>query len=243
MPYRRRYRKKRYRKKKGTSYRKNWDNKRSWNPHRTVTLNPSNQVSPYPHKMKVVHKACAHKTISPGSTSPSYQSLLCNGIYDYDTAGSIQQPYLFDQLSPMYTNYCVIGARAKATFTWRTASPTAPCAVFIVKDNDGSYPSTSYVDLLERNFGQIRDGVLPAHSNAKVVLKSDFSVKKDMSISHPLADATLLGSGSDNPSSLHYWGFGAASLDDSTTPTDVDVIIEIEYVTIWIDPADLGGSN
>lgn len=107
----RRYKKRRYKRKKKSS----WLSK---------TGNPSPSY-PIGKTFKFKTRYASTFSLDAGVGGiPISRTYSLNGLYDPDITGSGHQPIGFDQLMPLYDHYQVIGARATVTFSNTAAEAT-----------------------------------------------------------------------------------------------------------------------
>lgn len=79
-----------------------------------------------------------------------------NNVYDPDYSGIGHQPMFFDQYTPIYSRYVVLGAKLTASFspianTISTAQPSGPLIVGIFEDFDTSLVASNISWLMESN--------------------------------------------------------------------------------------------
>lgn len=79
-----------------------------------------------------------------------------NNCYDPDYSGTGHQPMFFDQYTPIYQRYVVLGAKVTASFspvanTISTAQPSGPLIVGLFEDYDTSLTATNVSWLMESN--------------------------------------------------------------------------------------------
>ena len=72
-----------------------------------------NQVG-FPKTLKFIHKYCDNVSVSGSAGIPFKYQFSCNGLYDPNITGTGHQPMYFDQVTPIYNQYRVIGAKARA---------------------------------------------------------------------------------------------------------------------------------
>lgn len=85
-----------------------------------------------------------------GNTTATIQTFRLNSLFDPDLTGTGHQPYGFDQLTPIYNNYCVTGCTIEADMT--AASTAGGMGFFTVQpsSNFSSISGKTLSQLLER---------------------------------------------------------------------------------------------
>lgn len=224
MPYvKRRKRKRRGRKRKYRSY-----------PTALVTK------SPMPLQFKTKLRYCENFSLDPGLTgSCDVKIMNAGGLYDPDVSGTGHQPRGFDQLIPLYDHFVVIGAKITATFASRVSSayPTM-CGIAL---RDGTTAETDAREYLEG--GTNRSAVISPDASGMCVATRTltYSPKKFLGRSHPMSDPTLKGSATADPSESAFFHVWVAPIQ-ANNESPIDVLITVDYITVFIEPKDVGMS-
>lgn len=147
------------------------------------------------------------------------------------------QPYYFDQLTPIYDHYTVVGSKIKITITnlgtgGDTAEPSPDrCLVLgsCISDREGVITPNLIVQ--ERPSGHTH--VLgPANSTAgQKVIYMNWSARKAFG-SAAISDPNLQGTATANPSEQQWFYIGL----ENNAGGDFDkvcVTAEVEYIAVW----------
>lgn len=95
-------------------------------------------------------------TLTSTANSLARYTFQINNLYDPDYSGTGHQPMFFDQYTPIYSRYVVLGAKLTASFspianTISTAQPSGSLVVGIFEDYDTSFVATNISWLMESN--------------------------------------------------------------------------------------------
>lgn len=166
-------------------------------------------------------------TIQSSSGSAGGQIMRMTSVFDPDFTGSGHQPLYFDQFTPVYDNYVVLGATLNAEFSPLSddteITTTGPYTVGLTGNNNTSYSGGSFV-LAEQN--KSVTAVLGRDKGTSVVkLKMNYSPKSCLGVSPD--DDTIQSAVSTNPSK--NWFVYAWVSDDNFTSGSVKVRITITY--------------
>lgn len=172
----------------------------------------------------------------------------CNGIYDPVQTNVTHQPYGFDQLSALYSNYCVLSSTAEFT-VWPTiiqgsaTIPTYPLyqytAGLAIRDKTTSFNNLLISEVFERPDVTFR--AFNSYSPVQT-MKITFNRAKFYGSSTKYTDSTQSGSGIANPTEQAYFHF---LLGPSTGGVDLDTIqcfARFKYKVVWFNPIDTQAS-
>lgn len=190
----------------------------------------------FPKIVKMKHRYCQTVRLVSTSGVPQYQRFRANGMYDPDQTGGGHQPLWYDQMTPLYNHWKVIGAKISVTFI-PTASTTVPQHVGICADDD----TTSSLDIntLQEQSDTRKSAI--AFNNARPTrLTHKFSAKKVYGGSI-MGNNRLEGDANADPTELFYFTIFNAAVDASTS-VGVDAIVTIDYIAVWTEQKDVSGS-
>jgi hypothetical protein len=137
-----------------------------------------------------------------GSIAPASQVYRANSLFDPDLTGSGSQPEYFDQLSAVYAQYCVQGARVK-------------CELF----NTGTVSNVSVLLYSDTNIATQSVENMTEHRYAKHAIVSAKGGMDRVNLSlPPILNSTIQGEKELNTDPSNYTGTG-------TNPTDPTYII------------------
>lgn len=196
----------------------------------------------FPNQVKVRLKYVDTILLTSNVGAPSSHTFRMNSLFDPDLTGTGHQPYGFDQWSPLYTTYTVVGAKLRAD--WSPVSQSditavrGPWNVLTVTDDDGSISSTNPTLNMElpRCDSKILGDKQGAHN--VVTTYATYSPLKDLGIS-PNDDVlnTLM---STNPGRV--W-FATCSMNDiSTNSSQLQLKVTIEFMVVFKNVRNQGQS-
>lgn len=166
----------------------------------------------------------------------------CNGMYDPNRTGTGHQPMGFDQLfSEAYDHFVVIGSKIQATFVnVASAETSAPQIVGVGIRDTASGGGSNVETILER--GNVDwTTVGPISGNNSATVTKGVNPAKWLGRSKPLADSALKGSYALDPTEECFFELFVANTGDQDPPT-IDVIVQIEYEAVCIEPKALTAS-
>lgn len=166
----------------------------------------------------------------------------CGSLYDPDYAVGGHQPYLFDQLAPLYNHYIVHKAKITVTFTGTGAAITrvdSPSTVVLFPDDNGTAAYTGKDTLLERP--QCKFAMLPAFDVGSSVTKSlSLTYKKDKVFKNYM-NTNLQAAKTTDPVEDHYFIFGGWN-SNGPTASGIYYTAVIDYDTEFFERAEVSGS-
>lgn len=192
----------------------------------------------FPEKITCALRYFDYKTPTAASNALAFYHYKANGLYDPDTTGIGHQPLGFDQFTPIYNHYVVLGARIKATFTYRdeVGDVVHPIMCGIYDDDDGSN-SLTYSSIVEG--GDRRKYNFLTSNNDKLEVYSKWTSTRTFG-NAPVSDPSQRGSASADPSETHQWCIWYYNLGNSSHV--INVAVDIEYSVVWFEKKDLAGS-
>jgi len=113
----------------------------------------SRLINGFPETLTTTLKYCDKFNFTTASTSAVGNVFRFNSPFDPDFTGTGHQPLYFDQFTPVYSRYVVMGAKLTATFSPLSSSASnlpGPYTVGITANNDGAF-STDLTTLVEQN--------------------------------------------------------------------------------------------
>lgn len=153
----------------------------------------------------------------------------CNGLYDPNVSGIGHQPRGFDQLMAMYDHYVVIGSRIKVQFWPRPANTGLSVVGISVQDTATVF--TDFRDYLESP-NNVTQGISPDGDRCKALV-NNVNPNQFLGRKNPMSDPQLKGSSTANPTEQCYYHLWLHNVTDSDTN---DIVVEIEYTAILIEP-------
>lgn len=220
----RRYRKKRGRKKTGM----------------VSLLGVSNQ--PFPPSLMVKHRYAESFTLDPSISTTAHVAYKANAMYDPTDALGGHQPLGFEQLTPIYNYYTVIGAKATITFFSGSDSPSTGPVMCYAYLNDDNSPVNTYDTVLEQGTGRVKP-LTSNTSGGSCTIVQKFSAKKYFGVTDIKDNDDLRGHQTADPSQMAFFIIGAQGVSSAVDPTVIRCNVIIEYIAIWSERNALAQSN
>lgn len=179
-------------------------------------------------------------TLNVTTGTPSTYRYSCNGLFDPNTTGGGGQPEFFDQMTPIYNHYCVIGA--KATFRWTPIDNTSAGAIpvtatFFINDDTSQSSNDPTVQAMYQSAKTTMHGAV---YDKPITMTQKWSAKKYFGKS-PLANTELQGTSGSNPTEQSFFNFTINSIDGASSVSG-KLYVFIEYITVWKEPKDVAAS-
>lgn len=192
----------------------------------------------FPEKLTTTLRYFDFKVPSAGATTLSGYHFKANGLYDPDTTGIGHQPLGFDQFTPIYNHFVVLGARIKATFTYRDEAGDVvhPIMCGIYDDDDGTN-SLTYSSVAEGT--DRRKYNFLTTNNDKLEVYSKWTSTRTFG-NAPVSDPSQRGSASADPTETHQWYVWYYNLGN--VAMTINVAVDIEYSVVFFEKKDLAGS-
>jgi len=182
----------------------------------------------FPSRMTFTHRYVDNFTLASTLGSLDYHVFRMNGMYDPDFTSTGHQPIFFDQLTPIYEHWTVIGA--KITFHIVPSTSSTYPAQFILFQNSASGASFSSTSVIaEQNKATVRQSCMG--STKPIVLKLKYSAKKTFGGS-VLGNPDLQGTASADPTEISFAYLGVKANDPAVSCT-FWVRVTIDYISVW----------
>lgn len=189
-----------------------------------------------PQSLAVTHKYVQHTFVTVGAGATTTLTFRANGLYDPDFSVGGHQPYLYDQLAPLYDHYMVKSARIKLTLG--NYQPTDRFIVAGIVDDDGTWAGNINTTL-ERGTGGKSWCQLPPGSPAKTIYLN-WSLPKNFQIKDGAGLSRFQGAAGTDPTEQSLFHF--LIQNDGAASSFLDYTAEIEYNTLWTEVSDIAGS-
>lgn len=187
---------------------------------------------------RVLVKLRYTETITLSTTGDLANHLFrANSIFDPNFTGTGHQPYWHDEFSAVYGFYTVVGSRIRADFVQQTSSSSAVHCV--VSLNEDSTVTANNVDTLTE-VTESKRVILGSGSPDMHTINNSFSLKKRFG-NPDLNGSEFRASVNANPTESTFYVVSAQSVDRVSTNA-VDVIVTIEYIVVYSDIKEDGGS-
>lgn len=168
-----------------------------------------------------------------GAALSAYTLYRANSVYDPRWAVGGGQPIGFDDWKTLYGAYVVLGAKCKVRF----ASPTDDCYVGVSLLSDSSQLSinpTVTCSNPNSTWTLVNSG--GGTSKCTTITKNYSARKFTCRGQSPLTDEDQQADVGTNPENGPIFQVWAAPIDQSTTLTSVNYVIELEYIVAFFDP-------
>lgn len=181
----------------------------------------------FPKMIKATHTYVDNVTFSGVSGVSGNYLFSCNGMYDPNITGTGHQPMYFDQFTPLYDHYCVIGSKIDVKILSGTTSTVPYCAGIYI--NDDTSVLTNFTQQNEQPTAHYV--FVPFAQNNQIRLTNSWSAKKYFS-QNPLANDELQGTIAANPVEQSYFDVYVSALDGSSS-VSVFCEVTVTYIAIW----------
>lgn len=223
------------RKRTTTQYKKRKYNKpKSKNPFRNFTGS-----NPFKPRLNVKLTFASSHTLTCSTDYDGFgtpQTFMLNSLYDPDVTGTGHQPYLFDQLTPLYSRYKVNGCLVEAMCNDPSAESLIVGAALLNPDNLGfSLSSYNHSQVLE--FPQTMSKFISNTGSQTVVFRGYIPINQALNWTKTQFrsdnDGTTAAVGS-NPGTKCYLQFAVANMRSSGAPT-VMLRLKLTYYATFYD--------
>ena len=176
-------------------------------------------------------------TLAPGTPLASYV-FRGNSLYDPDYTGTGHQPRYYDQLTPVYGRYKVLGSECSVEMINGSATSGA---LFALTPNTEILTFTSWQLASELPRSKVSD-IVPVSSRYPFKLKSRVSTTTICGLlPRQVNDEDWSASIGSNPLQLWYWNINISSID-TTTHLAVSFRVRLVYDAVMYDRLDVGTS-
>jgi len=196
-----------------------------------------NMGSGFPKKLMFTHTYCETVNLPSGAAGAlSTYQWKANGMFDPNFTGGGHQPYYFDQISPLYDHYCVVGSRINVKFT-PIAANSVP-AIIGCYINDDTTVSTTTVALQENKLAKWKVTAFNEQQTHEFTL--NWSAKKFFG-KGVLANTDLQATAGTDPNELSVY---SVFIDASTQVTAVtyQITATISYIVVWKELHEVAAS-
>lgn len=200
----------------------------------------------FPEKLNFTHRYVERKTLT--GTGLQVVNISCNGMWQPNASGLTHQPLYFDQISPLYNQYTVIGSKVSVQFMFTlpptdaagsTATPIIVPTECIVYLNDNTTVTPTNIFFLQEQ-GDAKKTFLGPGSDMVKTIKMGWSAKK-VGGTGLISNPNWFGTASANPIEQYYYTIGVSAVD-LTTSVSVQAIIQVDYIAVWTEAADIANS-
>ena len=187
--------------------------------------------SPVPMRFPTKMRYNDQITLNSGSGTADSVVIHGNSLYDPITAVGGHQPRGFDQLMALYDHFVVIGSKITVSFQATSTSANVYVGIAI---RDSTTKTTDFNDYMEG--GSVVSKPLALIGATPTVLSIATSPRKFLGRSKVMSDPELKGSAAANPAEGYYYHIFCASSNASSDPAAVDVVLNVDYSAVFIEP-------
>lgn len=229
------------RKRKSGYARKRYKKRRPRRGRRTGTVSLGLGSNPFPRSVVTTHRYNESFTLDPPVGAPAVAYYSCNGLFDPTVAIGGHQPLGFDQMTPMYDHYTVLGAKATVRFFSNGSNLTTGSMMVYCYVNDDSAAVLTYDTVLEQSKGVVSP-LTNTGAKGVTTLTQKFSAKKFFGVADVKDNSQLKGSDTANPTEGAYFVIGAQGVGPGLDPLTIYCNVTIDYITQWSERRDLAQS-
>jgi len=205
-------------------------------PNPTKNLSMVTLGKGFPKKCVFTHKYFDTFTMTTTGGATSSYNFSCNGMYDPNVTAAGHQPMYFDQAGAIWDHYTVIGSKITLKIANRSATNTNGIVSIYLNDDTAITPTlTAIVETTSAKYANINAANLDQRT-----LVNSWSAKK-MFGSNPVSNNSLQGTTTANPTEQTHYQILVYPVDlGSSNVYDCSVLIE--YIAVWAELRDIGGS-
>lgn len=193
---------------------------------------------PLQQKVKTTMKYADTYTHTSGAGFPLDLVWNLSSVYDVDTTGVGHQPRGFDQLMSLYDHFVVIGVNVDCIISNHNPNQSVT-TVLSVRDNNVAI--NDIIDHLESTTRRV--GMLAPEGTGGNTKRFKFNINpnKFLGRSKPLADPSLKGSETANPTEAAYLHLAFADTQAINTVI-AQITMILTYTVVLIEPKNVGQS-
>lgn len=195
----------------------------------------------FPDSMVVNVRYADQYTLSGSGASAGRQIMSLNNLHDPDVTGFGHQPIVYDQMSAIYSNFVVLGARVDVSFSpssvTTTGTPFGPFLVGITGNSSNAF-ATAATDLIEQP-RSVSDIVGRDFGSSTKNLTLTYSPKACLGLS--ASDDTVAGTTSGTAPSKQFYAC-VWSVDRSANSGSVQASVVVSYRVKFYNLRNITGS-
>lgn len=190
----------------------------------------------FPKQALIKHKYFETVDIQNTAGATALYSFRANDLYDPNATGAGHQPLYYDQMTPIYNHWVVIGSKISVTIAHNsTINNSATACVYL---NDDLTTTPILTGLIEQS--KCKYTVMPKANTDPRHLKLAYSAKKQFGGSI-MSNINLQGGATFSPSEQVAYTIAVFPQDISSTQT-YNIQVMIEYIAVWTEVKDIAGS-
>lgn len=191
----------------------------------------------FPKVLKFSHRFCNTITRDSTNTTNDYLSISTNGMFDPAGSWFGDQPYYFDQVSPLYLQYAVIASTCKFTVSPIQYDANQPVLATAFVHATGARASGNRNVLAMRPTSKT---IVCGRGASARSIYLRWSAKSNLQ-SDALKDDTLQGRDNANPSEQQFYQI-VVGTGDPADHVGANVTCDITYYAAWTELRDVAGS-
>lgn len=205
---------------------------------------PSTSYNLVPRTKLLRLKYVETTNFNPGVGTLGSHIFRANSCYDPFQSATGHQPLGWDQVTPLYNHYVVVGSKVKCTFmpattTSGVSSDPLYCGIFLSDDLTFSTDPNVLIEQGKTNYRLMNTNQT---SPGKAIVRQTFSAKRFFNVTNVKDNITRIGAGvGANPSEEAYYVIWAAA-PLSGDPPLINVTVELEYLVLMGEPKELAQS-
>lgn len=187
-----------------------------------------------PHKKLIKCKVSSYQTFTCTSGALGSIRVTANDITDPFGSYDTQQPLGYDQWKALYRTAYVLGCKVKVTL-WNNQTTALVYGISMMDKNSGSTALNSYE--YYREIPKTNSRLLSPDVDHGVIVNSQ-STKRGLAVKDIIDNDTLrINLQTDAaPNENYYAHVWVQPLDQTTTLTGVQAVIDVEYIVLLTNP-------
>lgn len=190
----------------------------------------------FPRRLLMTHRYVDNITLTSTAAALATHQFSVNSMFDPNTTGVGHQPLYYDQLTPLYNHYTVIGSKITVQITPKATNEEPTRFVLFLEDNTTVTPTD--IGILSEQTGAKVLQIGP-NSNFNYTRSLKWSARKNFP-GAVLGNDQLRGTNA-NPAEQQYFTLGCQSSLGGTT-TEVQCYVTIQYIAVWTEPKQVDNS-
>lgn len=189
----------------------------------------------FPSKLKVRHRFVESFVLNPTTSGVAYYNFRANSLQDPDLTGFGHQPMGYDQISPHYDHYTVVGSKMTCYFTPEATADVAPCYFGVIL-TDTPVTIVNVTELLEQRFtGGVKWLGAINRVPATQTKRKYFSARKFFGVKDIIGQQPWRAATGSNPNEDAYFQVFCASIG-LNDPGIFRFTVYIDYIAVYTEP-------
>lgn len=184
-----------------------------------------------------------HVTISTTLGARAFHAFSLNSAFDPNYTGTGHQPLGYDQMTPIFGKYCVIGAQAKVTFWNKDDNEVIGVALYL---SENPTPPGNTVTLIEQGAIQYKflgpTGQTYNNGNPQTTMYVNVSMKKFFKVASLLDNTELNTPVTNNPTRQCFLHCIVYQPDGGSSSVSATAHVELRQRIVFNQPLNLTSS-